>query len=75
MGRSAVSAEAPLAGARDRGNCFRLHVDEANRVIVAFGDVDVALAVEAQLMRCVELSGCGWAAIAGVPLCSGARKY
>ncbi len=75
MGRSAVSAEAPLAGSRDRGNCFRLHVDEANRVIVAFGDVDVALAVEAQLMRRVELRSYRRAAIAGISLCSRTCKY
>src|SRR5437899_4096980 len=75
MGRSAIAAEATLTGSCNRGDRFRLHVDEPDGVIVAFGDVYVSLAVEAQLMRRVELRGCGRAAIAGIPLCSRTRKY
>src|SRR2546422_1064371 len=75
MGRYAIAAEATLTGSCNRGDRFRLHVDEPDGVIVAFGDVNVPLAVEAQLMRRVELRGCGRAAIAGIPLCSRTRKY
>src|SRR5947208_220503 len=68
MGRSAIAAEATLTGSCNRGDRFRLHVDEPDGVIVAFGNVYVSLAVEAQLMRGVELCGYGRPAIAGISL-------
>src|SRR5207302_6612149 len=59
IGRSAIATETTFAGSCNRRNRFRLHVDETNRVIVAFGDVHVPLAVEAQLMRGIEQCGRG----------------
>ena len=75
MGRSAIAAEATLTGSCNRGDRFRLHVDEPDGVIVAFGDVNVPLAVEAQLMRGVELCGSSRTPIARISLCAGAREH
>src|ERR1700674_460423 len=49
-------------------------IDAPHHVVVAFGDEDVALAVEVKLVRLSKLSGGGWTAIARIALYAGSRN-
>ena len=52
--RPAVAGEPGLAGARHRGDDSGLHVDLADRVIVALDDVEVSPRIELDLVRHVQ---------------------
>src|SRR5260370_32169385 len=69
--RFAIAAESRRAGARDRGDDAALHVYFADHVAVALGDIEVALRVEAQLVRHVERGANGRSAIARMTALAG----
>src|SRR5439155_4333758 len=66
-GRSAVAAE---TGHTSSGYCrddARRAIDLPNCVVVALGDVDVAAAIEPQLVRHVQRRRSRWPAVAAIP--------